>query len=139
MLQETRLPEPCIHFGLMSLLADIVAKVENRATRKISRKLIFRPLCRGICFSPSLPRSVIDFGSIDMVRHNASAAPRIFDTKKTFATLSTHSDMSGSQINGVEDMLYLYSQATSNRHKETPITRRPTRMSEAADAGAFRS
>jgi hypothetical protein len=28
------------------LLADIVAKVENRTTLKISRKLIFRPLFR---------------------------------------------------------------------------------------------
>ena len=27
-----------------------VAKVENRATRKISRKLIFRPLCYCVAF-----------------------------------------------------------------------------------------
>jgi hypothetical protein len=32
------------------LLADIVAKVENRATRKISRKLIFGLLRRCVAF-----------------------------------------------------------------------------------------
>src|SRR6185503_8285020 len=32
------------------LLADIVAKVENRATRKISRKLVFGLLCRCVAF-----------------------------------------------------------------------------------------
>jgi hypothetical protein len=32
------------------LLADIVAKVENRATRKMSRKLIFGLLCRCVAF-----------------------------------------------------------------------------------------
>ena len=30
--------------------ADFVAKVENRTTLKISRKLIFRPLCRCVSF-----------------------------------------------------------------------------------------
>jgi hypothetical protein len=32
------------------LLADIVAKVENPTTLKISRKLIFRPLCCCVSF-----------------------------------------------------------------------------------------
>ena len=53
------------------LVADFVAKVENRTTLKISRKGIFRLLC--CCrFSVPLRRSVIDFGSTDMVPHIAA-------------------------------------------------------------------
>src|ERR1700726_3604901 len=42
--------------------ADIVAKVENRATRKISRKLIFGLLCRCVAFQRHYggPRSILD-------------------------------------------------------------------------------
>jgi hypothetical protein len=44
------------------LCADIVAKVENRATRKISRKLIFGLLCRYVAFQRHYggPRSILD-------------------------------------------------------------------------------
>jgi hypothetical protein len=38
-------PEVVGHTPARLILADIVAKVENRATRKISRKLIYGPLC----------------------------------------------------------------------------------------------
>jgi len=40
---------PCEQ-GLLPLLADFVAKVENRTTLKISRRLIFRPLCCCVAF-----------------------------------------------------------------------------------------
>ena len=78
-------------------MADFVAKVENRTTLKISRKLIFRPpLLRR--FSAPLRRSVIDFGSTDMVPHIAARKTHqwllefSFDTpKKTFATKSAQS------------------------------------------------
>src|SRR4030081_2334621 len=44
------------------LCTDIVAKVENRATRKISRKLIFGLLCRYVAFQShyGVPRSILD-------------------------------------------------------------------------------
>ena len=44
------------------LCADIVAKVENRATRKISRKLIFGLLCRCVAFQRHYggPWSILD-------------------------------------------------------------------------------
>ena len=51
------------------LCADIVAKVENRTTLKISRELIFGPLC----YCVALQRhSVIDFGSTNTVPHIAA-------------------------------------------------------------------
>jgi hypothetical protein len=42
--------------------ADIVAKVENRITLEISRKLIFGRLCGCVAFSTPLGRSLVDFG-----------------------------------------------------------------------------
>jgi hypothetical protein len=44
------------------VLADIVAKVENRTTLKISRKLIFRPLCCCVAFRRHYggPWSILD-------------------------------------------------------------------------------
>jgi hypothetical protein len=55
-LQALSVLEPCL------FLADIVAKVENRTTPKISQKLIFGLLCGSIAFQSRQegPWSILD-------------------------------------------------------------------------------
>src|SRR5712675_2445082 len=71
-----------------------VAKVENRATRKISRKLIFGLLRRCVAFQRHYgdPWSILDetIWSLTSPLVNASAALKNFvrPPKKTFATIS---------------------------------------------------
>ena len=56
----------------MSASRGIVSKVENRTTQKISRKLIFWTSLLLRRYSAPLRRSVVDFGRIDMVPHDAA-------------------------------------------------------------------
>src|SRR5713101_5717953 len=78
------------------LVADTVAKVENRTRPKISRMLIIRPFCRcGALSAATKVRGrfwVKRYGPSRRRARNASAAFRIFDPhpKKTFATVSAN-------------------------------------------------
>jgi hypothetical protein len=86
----------CRRTRLGQLCADFVAKVENRTTLKISRKLIFRPL--RCCVLLSATTEVRDrfwinrYGPSRRRAQNATAALRIFvrHSKKTFATKSAN-------------------------------------------------
>src|SRR5258708_38137390 len=77
------------------LSADTVAKVENRATRKISRKLIFGLLRRCVAFQRHYggPWSILDetiwsLTSPLVKRISGSKKFRSSPPKKTFATIS---------------------------------------------------
>src|SRR5258708_34840494 len=82
--------------GKCLLMADIVAKVENRTTRRISLKSILRRAC---C-RKALRRQYEGRGRFGMKRcgpscrhtRNASAVFKIFvlHSKKTFATISAN-------------------------------------------------
>src|SRR5215475_3176623 len=69
---------PSISFGCdycattrCRLLADTVARVENRTILEISRKLIFKPLCCCVAFFSATTEVRDRFGSTDMVPHIA--------------------------------------------------------------------
>ena len=82
--------------AIVRFTLDIVAKVENRTTQKISRKSIFRPLCCCVAFQAT--KGMCDrfwinrHGPPHRRAQNASAALRIFvrHLKKTFATNIDH-------------------------------------------------